>query len=200
MEELVDGIFAQIERVKTSNATVQMTQIDGWKEKIVEWIREQNINGKKIKKTANKKLNETMRIKLEPDEKASKKFTGPCTKMLNICKKMPVHKVLKAAKAQTFKRQRSVSFSDSRGAMIRNESKPFVAPQTPSISILDEQQDSSFMYDTNIWEDVGMRDGVEYLNCKYCNKLIAKKEKLVETHLSMEDHRRNMGELIIDWD
>jgi len=104
VEELVDGVFAQIERV-TAKATVKMTQIDGWKEKIVQWVRDQQIDGKKLKETANKELNKTMRIALEPDEKAAKKLNGPCGKVLNVCKKMPVHKVLEAAKAAAAKAQ-----------------------------------------------------------------------------------------------
>ena len=100
MEDVVDGVFAQIERVN-AKLTVKMTQIDGWKEKVVEWIREESINGRKIRETANKDLVKTMRVKLEPnDSKKAKKLNGPCYKMLNICKKMPVHEVLQAAKAQ----------------------------------------------------------------------------------------------------
>ena len=98
----MDGVLAQIERV-TAKATVRMTQIDGWKERVVEWIREENVDGKKMKETANKVLNRTLRLKLEPDEKKAKKLNGPCGKILNICKKMPVHKVLEAAKAQNEK-------------------------------------------------------------------------------------------------
>ena len=98
-EEIVDGVFHQIESVN-AKATVKMTEIDGWKDKIVEWIKEEQITGKKIKETANKELTKTMRAKLEPnDEKLAKKLNGPCGKMLNLCKKMPVHKVLDAAKA-----------------------------------------------------------------------------------------------------
>ena len=77
-----------------------MTQIDGWKEKIIEWVRERQIDGKTVRETANKELNKTMRVKLEPDEKAAKKLNGPCGKVLNVLKKMPVHKVLEAATAQ----------------------------------------------------------------------------------------------------
>ena len=94
---VVDGVFAQIER-QTSMATVQMTQIDGWKEKIVQWIRRKKIDGKKIKTTTNKELNMTLRIQLVPDERASKRLNGPCTKMFNICRNMPVHLVLRAAR------------------------------------------------------------------------------------------------------
>ena len=97
---MVDGVFAQVERMK-AKATVRMTQTDGWKEKVVEWIREERINGRKIRETAIKVLVKTMRAKLEPnDVKKAKKLNGVCGKMLNICKKMPVHEVLQAAKAQ----------------------------------------------------------------------------------------------------
>ena len=104
---MVDGVFAQIERV-TAKATVKMTQIEGWKEKIVLWIRDQQIDGQKLKETANKELNKTMRIELEPDAKKAKKLNGPCGKVLNVCKKMPVHQVLEAAKANPSKEQRSM--------------------------------------------------------------------------------------------
>ena len=95
----MNGVFAQFEMVD-SKAGVKLREIAEWKSKIVEWIREQEVDGNKLKNTANKVLNVTMRAKLESDEKLAKKLNGPCGKMLNVCKKMPVHKVLEAAKAK----------------------------------------------------------------------------------------------------
>lgn len=95
----MDGVFAQIERMKTT-ATVKITQIDGWKEKIVEWIRDQEIDGKKIKEMQIRELNKTLTTTLKSDEAAAKKLNGPCTKMLQLCRKMAVHKVLEASKQQ----------------------------------------------------------------------------------------------------
>ena len=92
-----DGVFAQIEKMKT-NMAEKLMRIVGWKEKIVEWIREQEIDGEIMEETPIKELNMTLRIKLEPDEKAAKRLNGPCSRMIKICKTMPVHKVLKAAK------------------------------------------------------------------------------------------------------
>ena len=96
----VNGVFAQFEQNTSGKVQGKLRGIEGWKGKILQWIRDQEIDGKKLKETANKELNKTMRIAFEPDEKAAKKWNGPCNKMLNICKKMPVHKVLEAAKVQ----------------------------------------------------------------------------------------------------
>lgn len=98
-EETVNGVFAYFEGLDTKSGRNLMS-IDGWKDRIVEWIYEQNIDGRKLKEKNNKEINRTMRAKLEPDEKRAKRLNGPCGKMLNFCKKMPVHRVLMAAKAQ----------------------------------------------------------------------------------------------------
>ena len=109
-EVRVNGVFAQFEE-QTAKGNVEMRQIDGWKEKTVKWVREQQVNGKKlienycedveVRRAFKKHVVNALRIKLEPnDEKAAKRLNGPTGRMLNICKKMPVHKVLEAAKIQ----------------------------------------------------------------------------------------------------
>lgn len=183
----MDGVFAQIERV-TAKATIKMTQIDGWKEKIVQWIREQEIDGKKLKEMPTKELSKMMRFALESNEKAARKMYGPCAKVLNVCKKMPVHNVLEAAKAEVIRQQLPARDDAS-------------SQNTGDVAECDKNgNDDQIEYNPNMWDDVGMVDGVQYLKCKHCNKLIVKREKLVDIHLSMEDHRRNMGEMIIDVD
>ena len=100
VEDVVDGVFAQIERT-TAKPFLKITQIDGWKEKIVKWIRGQQIDGKLMKETRIQNLAISLRIMLEPDEKKAKKFTAPCGRMLKICKLMPVHRILQMAYAPT---------------------------------------------------------------------------------------------------
>ena len=95
--EFRDGIFAQFETEMTTK-TNKITKIDGWKKKIVEWIREQDIDGKKMMDTNIKELNKAMRIKLEPNEKNANKLYGACLLLLVWCrKKISVHDVLQAA-------------------------------------------------------------------------------------------------------
>jgi len=98
-EETVNGVLAYFEGTD-SKAGKNLMAIAEWKEKIVEWIQEEKVDGKMLKEKNNKEMNKTMRAKLESDEKKAKKLNGPCGKMLNFCKKMPVHKVLEAAKAK----------------------------------------------------------------------------------------------------
>jgi len=99
-EELVNGVMAFFEN-KKSKAGDNLMAIEDWKGKVVEWIRENEIDGKKLKAAnAKKVLSQGMRDKLEPDATKAKKLNGPCGKMINFCRKMPVHKVLEAAKAQ----------------------------------------------------------------------------------------------------
>lgn len=97
-EELVQGVFAYFEAT-ASGATQKLVSIDGWKDTFVEWVREEKIDGKAFK-TPNKQLSEKLRPKLEADEKKAKKLNGPCGKIFNHIKKMPVHLVLEAAKAK----------------------------------------------------------------------------------------------------
>jgi len=116
-EEVIDGVFHWFEEFKrrtakppkedpdpTKKAKVpaheQLFAIDGWRVKFVEWIREEEVDGAKLKSTPNKEFLKTLRPKLEPDEKAAKRLNGPIGKMMNQVKKMPVHKVLEAAKAK----------------------------------------------------------------------------------------------------
>lgn len=96
---MANGVFAQFEKA-TNKAAVALREIEEWKEKIVEWIREEEIDGKKLKEISKKALNVTLLVKLEPNEKAAKKLTGPCGKLISICKKMQVHEVLQKAEAQ----------------------------------------------------------------------------------------------------
>lgn len=100
-QALINGVFAQFEEVKLK-AAAQLRNIDGWKEKIVEWIREEKIDGQKMVQTSDKELANGIRKNLVPDMKspAFKRLNGPSKKLLKICKSLPVHSVLQKAKAQ----------------------------------------------------------------------------------------------------
>jgi len=107
VEELVDGIFSQFEKTSDKGAGKKLMAVDGWKEKIVAWIRSEALDGQKMKEMATKKLAPGMKNAIIPDDvmndagkQANKQLGGPCNKMLNRLKKMPVHKVLEAAKAK----------------------------------------------------------------------------------------------------
>jgi len=97
-EELVQGVFAYFEAT-AKGATQKLVSIDGWKDTFVEWVREEKIDGSKFK-IPNKTLSEKLRPKLEADAAKAKKLNGPCGKIFNHIKKMPVHLVLEAAKAK----------------------------------------------------------------------------------------------------
>merc|ERR1719204_2372382 len=107
VEELVDGIFSQFEKTSDKGAGKKLMAVDGWKEKIVAWIRSEALDGQKMKEMATKKLAPGMKNAIIPDDvmndagkQANKQLGAPCNKMLNRLKKMPVHKVLEAAKAK----------------------------------------------------------------------------------------------------
>lgn len=95
----MQGIFAEFEKV-TGKAAVQLRNIVGWKEKIVEWIREEKVDGKKIMETPDRELTVEMRKKLVDDPKSAafKRLNGPSKKLLRICKSLPVHEILKKNK------------------------------------------------------------------------------------------------------
>ena len=102
----MDGVFAQFE-AQGGNGLKKMETAGDWKTKIEEWIREYGLDGEKITSTPPKKLMPLMRTKLIPDEELNdkgkpknKRLTGPSGRLLVICKKLPVHKVLAAAAAK----------------------------------------------------------------------------------------------------
>jgi len=105
-KEVVDGVFAQFE-AKGGAGLKNIAKVDGWKEKVVGWLKDNEVDGKKLTETAPKALTPGMKNALVPDDQlndkgkpANKVLGGPCGRMLTICKKLPVHKVLTAAAAQ----------------------------------------------------------------------------------------------------
>ena len=55
-------------------------------------------------------------------------------------------------------------------------------------------------YDREIWKDLGLVNDIPTLWCNKCGKAITKTQQLVDTHLSMNEHKRHCGQLIIDDD
>jgi len=105
-EVQLNGVLNHFEGSAQNKNRDRVMAVDGWKEKIVDWIRKETIDGPKITGTAVKNLTPGMRAVLIPDTEINEKgkktntaLNGPCGKMLNYCKKMPVHKVLEAAAA-----------------------------------------------------------------------------------------------------
>jgi len=103
--DVVDGVFAQFE-AKGGAGFKNIAKVDGWKDKIVDWIRKNEVDGKKMTETAPKNLTPGMKSALIPDDELNEKgkqknkvLGGPCGRMLTICKKIPVHMVLTAAQA-----------------------------------------------------------------------------------------------------
>lgn len=94
-------MFAEFEEL-TSKPMVALRQIEGWKEKVVDWIREEAITGKMVKEIPAKHLMPKLMLFLEPDEssKAFKKLKGPTTRLLKICREIAVDRVLAAAKVE----------------------------------------------------------------------------------------------------
>ena len=64
----------------------------------------------------------------------------------------------------------------------------------------DEKEEDGVTYDREIWREMGLVNGTPTLWCKKCGKAISKTQQLVDTHLSMDDHKRKCGQLIIDDD
>ena len=101
----VNGVFAEFERWTDKNA-MRLMEVDGWKEKVVEWIYEESIDGRKIHETPNKNLTKTMRSKLNPnDAKSAKKLNGPCGRMLNLCRKINVFQLFEAVMNSNIQQQ-----------------------------------------------------------------------------------------------
>ena len=99
----VNGVFAIFES-QGGGGLKKMNTAGDWKTKILDWIREYELDGEKLVNTPPKQLTPLMRSKLIPGEELdergrpkNKKLTGPCGRLLTICKKLPVHLVLTAA-------------------------------------------------------------------------------------------------------
>jgi len=100
----LDGVLFCAFEKKKNKGQQNMCAVDGWKEKLIGWIRENNVDGQKLLDTAPKALTPGMMSALIPDtvmnakgKKANQVLKGPCNKMVNYCKKMKVHLVLAAA-------------------------------------------------------------------------------------------------------
>jgi len=104
-EVVLDGVFCAFEK-KKNKAQHNVCAIEEWKEKLIGWIREDNIDGKTLHDGNNKMFSPKMKNALIPDtvlndkgKPANQVLGGACGKMLTFVKKMPVHQVLKAAEA-----------------------------------------------------------------------------------------------------
>ena len=99
-EDVVNGVFAQIDGMKIG---LHLKGIDEWKEKIVGWIREEQMDGKKMKELSIHILRNEIKTRLVSDHQSAafKKLNGPSAKLVKLCRSIDVHRVLLAAKSQS---------------------------------------------------------------------------------------------------
>ena len=106
---LDDGVFRRFERIGGRNV-LQMRQIDDWKQKIVEWIKREKINGKLLGRVAmvralsSNDINVPHRGADIQAQYTNKQLNHPCRILMRICKESPVSYILKAAEAQKLPR------------------------------------------------------------------------------------------------
>ena len=91
----VNGVFNRLNEEDED----QLSQIDEWKSKIIEWIRSEHVDGRKMKVESLQNLALKMKDALTSDEAVDQSvLTASCSSILKICRRSPVHRILSMAK------------------------------------------------------------------------------------------------------
>ena len=102
--EAVDGVFSRFQKLG-GNDLESMAEVVEWREKMVEWVRSEGVDGKVIADSLNDgELIEGMKRALVPDDDGTASLDGACGSILNLCRKHPVHGLLAAAKQRAVTR------------------------------------------------------------------------------------------------
>ena len=97
---VADGVFSVFERSDGGDVSA-IVGVEGWKKSIVNWIRFDQITGKKLTERPVRTLSLAMTKEVVPstsDDNLRRQIQTACTKMLNICKQCPFNDILNAEK------------------------------------------------------------------------------------------------------
>ena len=104
VDDSVDGVFSRFQKLG-GNDLESMAEVVEWREKMVEWVRSEGVDGKVIADSLNDgELIEGMKRALVPDDDGTASLDGACGSILNLCRKRPVHGLLAAAKQRAVTR------------------------------------------------------------------------------------------------
>ena len=99
--EMVDGVFSRFEKRGRSDLQC-MIEIAQWKEKIVEWVQTEKVDGKKLTETADEELIDRMEEALSNDADVEvivmdddEPVARACGVMLRLCKTCSVYEILR---------------------------------------------------------------------------------------------------------
>ena len=92
-----DGVFARFDNHVMVH---KMEHITGWKQKIVDWIQREKINGKML---SSRTIQEALLSHAMPPDKPRliKQLQSPCRTLIRLCQESAVSAILKAAEAQS---------------------------------------------------------------------------------------------------
>ena len=99
----VDGVFSRFE--KRGGVDMEcMQNIVEWKEKIVEWIRTEKVDGKMLMDRDYEDLIEGMKIALNIGNEANDSVGKSCGAILDLCRQSAVHEILEMFKQREIER------------------------------------------------------------------------------------------------
>ena len=91
--EEVDGVFCRFEK-RDGNDADSILEVVEWKEKIVEWIRSDNMDGKKMMETDNEQLIEGMKRALNVGSDDDESLDNALVVILDLCRQSAVDEIL----------------------------------------------------------------------------------------------------------
>ena len=95
--EDVDGVFCRFEK-RGGDDMEYITKVMQWKEKIVQWIRSEKVDGKKLMETDNEQLIEGMKKALNIESDDNESFDSVFAVILDLCRQSAVDEILKNVK------------------------------------------------------------------------------------------------------
>ena len=93
----LEGVFRRFEK-REEGLYMQSLMETGWKDRIVQWIRKEEVDGEKLTVTANEKLVVGMKLALNVKSDQYGSMEKLCALMLDMCRESDVANILRIAK------------------------------------------------------------------------------------------------------
>lgn len=101
-----DGVFSRFTRMQSFRENFnEMSKINEWREKLVEWFRTGNVSGRILNMDSTHTLAQDMAtVLIRGCEETQTSLIAPCMIILKLCRRSPVHRVLENAEKIKAKR------------------------------------------------------------------------------------------------
>ena len=93
---IIEGVFSRFSKRKAFKSEYQMlSEINEWRTKLMEWVRRERVDGRKMKMEILESLAEQMRVAMNSESVDNLKSLGSsCITILKLCRLSPVHRIL----------------------------------------------------------------------------------------------------------